>query len=97
MRAFALALVLALALAMPAAAQECTPTTSAATLTVHAIGGIGYYVVEDPGWLTCEFGIPECGSIWVYEEANGIAGVQRADDVHDDTCTGQIPGDRLVV
>ncbi|HUR70234.1 MAG TPA: hypothetical protein VM370_13400 [Candidatus Thermoplasmatota archaeon] len=40
---------------------------------------------------------PECiGYLYVYEESNGIEGLQRQDEVHDDTCGGAIPGDRIV-
>jgi hypothetical protein len=92
-----LAVVLfAAAIAASASANGCTPTTSHTTFTVHAIGGIGYYLAEDPGWLSCEFGIPECGSIWIYEESNGMPGLQRGDEIVDDTCGGAIPGDTIV-
>lgn len=77
------------ALALGAVAEECVPTTSQSFLP-----GDSYYMT-DPTWLvlchpTC---LPE---FWVYEESNGIEGWQRADEQHDDTCGGQIPGDTIL-
>lgn len=34
-------------------------------------------------------------SIWFYQESNGMEGLQRIDEVKDDTCGGQIEGDTL--
>ena len=39
---------------------------------------------------------PECiFSIWFYEESNGIPGLQRGDEVKDDTCHGMIEADTI--
>lgn len=35
-------------------------------------------------------------SIWVYEESNGMKGLQRGDVLKDDTCQGQVKSDDLV-
>lgn len=67
----------------PVIAQECTPTTSDPEVDV---GGV-YYIDNDWCQPTCMF------SIWIYEEANGIEGLQRGDEVKDDTCNGQIESD----
>lgn len=51
--------------------------------------GATYYVDVDTG-------IDELGSIWVYEESNGHEGLQRGDEVYDDTCHGQIEADTII-
>jgi hypothetical protein len=67
----------ALGIAIPAFAQECELTTSS-----PEVDAAGFYVDND----ACQ---PDCGySIWIYQESNGIAGLQRGDEVHDDTCGG---------
>lgn len=35
-------------------------------------------------------------TMWIYQESNGIAGLQRSDEVHDDTCGGMIEADTIV-
>jgi hypothetical protein len=75
----------ALGVALPAMAQECTPTTS-----VPEVDAGGFYVDNDLCQPTCVF------SIWIYQESNGILGLQRGDEVHDDTCAGQIDPDTIV-
>ena len=91
-----LALALVLALTLPASAAGCcegychelfrlgTPETPAGQ----------FYVVEDVG---CQ---PECyphyPSLWFYEESNGIDGLQRLDEINDETCGGQILPDTLM-
>ena len=34
-------------------------------------------------------------SIWTYYETNGIEGLQRGDEMHDDTCGGLIESDSI--
>lgn len=91
-RAVLVIALLALA-AVPAQAADCIPgRTEADVDTDPANTGIvpRYYVVNDgPNWCCLV-------SIWIYQEANGIDGLQRDDEVVDDTCRGQIPGDLLV-
>lgn len=54
-------------------------STPAATLEVQPAGA--WYLVPD------QYCNPECTPVWlVYEEANGYPGLQRYDDIHDDTC-----------
>lgn len=52
-----------------------------------------YYVDNDPCQPStgCAF-----GSWWIYEESNGIDGLQRDDEVVDDTCHGLIDGDTII-
>lgn len=50
-----------------------------------------FYVDND----TCQ---PGCGlfSLWVYQESNGHPGLQRGDEVYDDTCHGMVEADTIV-
>lgn len=94
----ALTLALALALALPATAQHC-----ASWDTMNAITVDKYYVIEDC-WLAPFIGAhgPWCQNdgpfmgLWIYEESNGIPGLQRGDEWHDGTCHGMIEPDRIV-
>ena len=96
MRAF-VALVVLLAFALPVEADHCAAwsTSVADADTGLAPGAPRFYVVD----LVCS--IMYCPgttfSIWVYEESNGIDGLQRADEVHDDTCHGSIAGDKIIL
>ncbi len=86
----------ALALVAPVGAETCTPTTTFPVFTVHAnvIGHPGYYL--DIDGAACVLPTNACQVlVWVYEETNGIAGLQRQDEVKDDTCGGQIAGDTI--
>jgi hypothetical protein len=58
-------------------AQDCEMTTS---IPEAAAGG--FYVDNDLCQPVCLF------SIWIYQESNGIEGLQRGDEVVDDTCGG---------
>lgn len=84
-----------LMLAPLALAEECVPTT-----TTGAIAVGDYYVYDACADMTGE-GTMECGwwgpwVVWIYEESNGIAGLQRADELRDDTCHGEIAGDTVI-
>lgn len=52
-----------------------------------------FYVDNDPVNLPC------CvlGSWWVYQESNGIPGLQRLDEERDQTCHGMIAPDTVVL
>jgi len=80
MRAILLLLSLTL-LASTLSADGCVPTTSLAS-----VEAADHYVVADAcaGCLV---------SVWVYQESNGLPGLQRGDHVVDDTCGGQIEAD----
>ena len=49
-----------------------------------------FYAVNDICQPSCVF------SIWVYEESNGLPGLQRADDIAVDTCHDMFLPDTLV-
>lgn len=74
------------AFAFFAKADDCgTYSTSAPEISL-----LGYY--EDT-----DFCQPDCGPyFWIYEESNGIAGLQRGDEVVDDTCHGMIQPDTIL-
>ena len=90
----ALVAITAVALMVPASAQDVCYTTSAPEVTIpgESTDGITRYVDNDP----CQ---PDCGySIWIYEEFNGIDGLQRDDEVVSDVtnCDGSVTGDFIV-
>lgn len=97
MRATLFAAALALALAAPAFASACVMTTTEADFDSDPLGlglTIRYYVDNDDCNATglCVF------SIWIYKEANGVDGLQRQDEVVDDTCSGAAgPGDAIIL
>jgi hypothetical protein len=74
-------------------ANECTPTTTDPMLTVGSSFATTLYAHED-----C-FGNRICSgifSLWIYEESNDIPGLQRGDEIIDDTCGGVIPADTII-
>lgn len=78
-------LLFVLVLLAPARADECVPTGPS-----HEAEVGGFYVDND----LCQ---PEClASAWIYQESNGIDGLQRRDHVYDDTCAGMIEPDTRV-
>ncbi|HUR69148.1 MAG TPA: hypothetical protein VM370_07860 [Candidatus Thermoplasmatota archaeon] len=72
--------------AASASAAGCAPTTSHPELEND-----GMYVDNDACTLDCIL------SIWVYEESNGMPGLQRDDSGRDDTCGGQIEADTNIL
>ena len=80
----------AIAIAIPAGAAHCTTwNTSSPELDTTPFGG-AYYLDNDlvqPEYLY---------SIWIYEESNGFGGLQRGDEVVDDTCHGMIESDTII-
>lgn len=86
---FLLAIGLLAALA-PAQASDCATWTTSETDADAA----GYYVINDCWHNDCAKAF---FSIWVYEEANGIPGLQRGDEVVNDTCHGQIQADKIIL
>ena len=92
MRAPLFAATLALALAMPAGAEHCT-TYETADPEVDVAGQ--YYFDDDcVAILLCQVEI--IFSFWIYEESNGIPGLQRGDEVQDQTCHRMIQPDRII-
>ena len=104
MRAILIPLLATLSLVAPAAAEACELTTSPALicpagpapgLPCVETAAAGYYIDEDGCPLLAV--VQNCHySFWVYEESNGIAGLQRDDEIRDDTCRGLIPGDTVI-
>lgn len=87
---FTLLALATLALFLPAGAEECVPTTSEPEIDTGETGFGRYYVDND----VCQF--DGCAfSVWVYQESNGIDGLQRNDEMKDDTCGGMIDSDTL--
>lgn len=87
-------IIVCLVLSGASTASHCaTWTTSSPEHSVcnEAIG-LCHYVDFD---YICD---PQCWiySAWIYQESNGQSGLQRLDDVEDDTCYGMIPGDTIV-
>ena len=73
-------------------AEHCTTwsTSQPEIDTVQFLGANGYYIDND----LCQ---PQCAfSVWFYLEANGIEGLQRGDEVVDDTCYGMIEADVII-
>ena len=82
------ALSLVLLLVGSTDAEHCT-TWSTSHPEIDLGDSMGYYIDND----LCQ---PEClFSIWIYNESNGIPGLQRGDEVVDDTCHGMIESDTL--
>lgn len=80
--------VATLAVGPPAAAGHCSGwTTSTTSGTTVVVGGGGYYTVVEANFPPTR----------LYQEANSIAGLQRADSTRNDTCHGQIQADQLIV
>ena len=78
-------LAILLAFAALATADHCTTwTTSAPEITF------------DPYYVDNDLGQPGFSYVNVYEETNGIGGLQRQDDVVDETCHDLILPDRLI-
>lgn len=90
----AILLLLMLAFLTPADASHCAGWSTSAA---DAEAG-GYYVVDDCflGWCSL-LGPSVDGALWIYEESNGAPGLQRGDEIQDDTCHGMIAADTIVV
>jgi hypothetical protein len=65
-----------------------------------AVTGARHYVADDCFLSWCTLfgltGVIVSGTLWVYEESNGVDGLQRGDEVVDDTCGGRFPGDTII-
>lgn len=90
----ALALSLAAALAVPASADHCLSWSSTEPhVTVCEVGDCTYVLLAT---MCSDGGACYPISPWIYEESNGIAGLQREDELQDDTCHGMIAGDTII-
>lgn len=82
------ALTLLLYFAGSTLGEECIPSTSDPEVAVA-----GQYVDND----FCQFEDDPClFSIWHYQESNDIDGLQRGDEVVDNTCGGLIDADTII-
>lgn len=100
-----LAGLLALAFAASAAEDSCTPTTSQPEVDTGPTPFGHHYIDNDlcqvddgsgGGYDVGGFGVGGClFSTWIYVESNDIPGLQRGDEMHDDTCGGQIQSDSI--
>lgn len=78
-------LLFVLVLVAPVRAETCIPNGPTPEVVAQ-----GYYLDND----VCQ---PECAaSVWLYQESNGIDGLQRQDHVVDGTCGGLIEPDTRV-
>ena len=86
-----LILLATVALALPVGAEHCTTyTTSDTEVDTGVAEGVPRYYVNNGPCHMCIF------SIWVYEESNAINGLQRGDEIIDDTCHGMIRSDTII-
>lgn len=89
-------IILVVALLLPGLAgashqsEWCEPRTTEAEVDVEIAGG-RYYVdsVPQQDW-------PITSAIWIYEESNGVPGLQRRDALQDDTCGHPELGDTII-
>lgn len=87
----ALPLAMVIAIAAPAVGDHCGAwATDDPDLMVYALGTV-VYVDNDLCQPTCLW------SAWVYQESNGMPGMQRDDPMMDLTCHGTIAGDTILV
>ena len=109
---FAVLLTFILASATPFVAAECVPVTEnpeydserdtpgAWTAAHDALGNPSELGARDRHFYVdndfCQLELCS-GSIWVYEESNGRAGLQRNDDFAGDRTCGLFPADTIVV
>lgn len=98
------AALFAASLSVTASATDCetwrssdpevvTPPTGVSLVGTYGDGEGGdgtYYVDNDICNIGCTF------SVWIYEETNAIAGLQRGDEFVDDTCHGSIESDSII-
>lgn len=93
MRALLAPVLLLVALSAPAIAQHCTEPGEQEDAISTCVAGLEpcFYVDDD----NCE---PECGhfNVWIYQETNGHPGLQRGDEITDDTCHGMIEADTVI-
>lgn len=96
-------LVAFLALMNSAQGDACALTTSqtdADTGPVTGPAGVRYYLVDDCFISSCSppfSNVHVDGTFYIYEESNGVDGLQRADEVADDTCSGRAgAGDTII-
>lgn len=87
-----LILTAALALLLTSANAEHCSSYSTSTPEVDTTHNGGSWYIDND---ICQ---PECAKpiTWIYEESNGIGGLQRGDEIVDDTCHGMIEADWII-
>lgn len=98
MRSPSVLLAAMLSLSTFAAAADCEMTTSSPEFDTDPMGaGVGpRFYVDDDSDRCARTGLCVI-SIWVYEESNGVDGLQRGDEIVDDTCGGAAgPSDTII-
>lgn len=99
---WALALAAAITFGSASAQGECWTTSDAEVDTGAALpaGAPGPRVYVDAApYCNPGVGVPQCHlNSWVYQESNGLPGLQRDDEVHSDvdTCTDGTNGDTII-
>lgn len=94
MRVPLLAFVLVVALAASAGADHCAGYSTSQPEVDSTATPAGRHYVDH---TFCQ--MENCGpggAFWVYEESNGLPGLQRGDEFHDDTCHATIQQDTLI-
>jgi hypothetical protein len=95
LRVSLLVLLTAAALAFAPSGAACEASSSQPEVDTCNVAGLGIdasnggcvYIDND----VCQ---PEClFSVWIYCESNGMEGLQRGDEVRDDTCNGAFESD----
>lgn len=83
-----------MALIAPATqAGDCAPSTSEPELDVTGGPAGRLYLDYDCLFLVHP---DDCFSVWIYRESNGLDGLQRSDEIVDDTCNGMIVADEVL-
>jgi hypothetical protein len=77
-------------------ADDCAMTTQSPDVDTDPLGlGAGPRFYVEDGTEQCAFTGLCLFSIWIYEGTNGVDGLQRQDEVRDDTCGGRFVGDTV--
>lgn len=85
-----LALTALALLSVSARADHCESWES----SVPEVDLVGEYYVDQDCFYGCV--TDTMPALWIYEETNGLGGLQRGDEHVDDTCHGSIAADRIV-
>lgn len=100
---FVVLLIASLSLMTSAQGEGCHLTTSQADVDTGPLtgpAGVRHYLVDDCFISSCSppfSNVHVDGTFYIYEESNGIDGLQRADEIADDTCGGRVGvGDTII-
>lgn len=82
--------------------EECLPTTSSENVALLTPDTQSVSLGSTQDWLATFYVVndlcqPQClFSVWIYQETNGMEGLQRSDPLHDDTCDGIFASDHII-